>query len=575
MTLVRAFMQNFFENIGAALIDMDGVLYDSMPGHTLAWQRMMSSLGVNCSRDEFYLYEGMTGVATINLLFRREFGRDCDPEEAKRLYAIKSQYFKEMGPRRLMPDADRMLAALGRAGICRVLVTGSGQKSLLDALSRDYPGVFSAHHRVTALDVTHGKPHPEPYLIGARKAGVDPDRCIVIENAPLGVRAGKAAGCFTIAVTTGPIPREAFEKEGADMIFPSMGDFADFIEKNASLFAAHRVMDRVAEADVVKRADHLFLITDSNVDPLVDFSSYPDIRKVVIPAGERNKNIEMACRLWRFLSQQGATRRSVVIALGGGVVCDLAGFVASTFKRGISCINVPTTILAAADAAIGGKTAIDFEGLKNEVGTFSMPADVVILPQLFSSLPREEVLSGFAEVIKMAMITDKSLYDRLLALDDIADFSKNSPVAEAIRFAAEAKQKIVDVDPRENGIRRILNFGHTAGHSFESVAARHGSPISHGLAVAHGIAVALRLSSCFVRLDPQVAIDYEEFLNKHYPELPIKSDSIEEIMSVMMHDKKNRTADRISFVLLHDIGKVSMPMDLSAEDIAPILEELL
>ncbi|MGN0237875.1 MAG: 3-dehydroquinate synthase [Lepagella sp.] len=569
-------MQNFFENIGAALIDMDGVLYDSMPGHTLAWQRMMSSLGVNCSRDEFYLYEGMTGVATINLLFQREFGKDCDPEEAKRLYAIKSQYFKEMGPRRLMPDADRMLAALGRAGICRVLVTGSGQKSLLDALSRDYPGVFSADHRVTARDVTHGKPHPEPYLMGASKAGVDPNRCVVIENAPLGVRAGKAAGCFTIAVTTGPIPREAFEKEGADMIFPSMGDFADFIEHQASLFVADAVMNRVSESDVVTRADRLFLITDSNVNPLVDFSSHPDIRKMVIPAGEASKNIEMACRLWRFLSQEGATRSSVVIALGGGVVCDLAGFVASTFKRGIPCINVPTTILAAADAAIGGKTAIDFEGLKNEIGTFSMPAYVVIMPQLFSSLPHAEVLSGFAEVIKMAMIIDKSLYDRLLKLENIVDFSEDSTMAEAIRFAAEAKQKIVDVDPRENGIRRILNFGHTAGHAFESVAARHVKPISHGMAVAHGIAVALRLSSHFVHLDPQVSRDYEEnFLKRHYPELPISADSIEEILSVMMHDKKNRTADRISFVLLKNVGEVAKPIELSTGDIAPILEELL
>lgn len=217
----------------AALIDMDGVLYDSMPGHTKAWERMVSELGIECTRDEFYLYEGMTGKATINLIYRRAYGRDCTDEEADRLYAIKSKYFRDSGMRPLMAGADRMLAALGRLGMQRVLVTGSAQRSLLEALERDYPGVFPEDKRVTALDVTEGKPAPEPYLKGAAKAGVAPSRCIVVENAPLGVRAGKAAGCFTIAVTTGPIPREEFEKEGADLIFPSMPAFAAWLEEQA------------------------------------------------------------------------------------------------------------------------------------------------------------------------------------------------------------------------------------------------------------------------------------------------------------------------------------------------------
>lgn len=219
-------------NIKAALIDMDGVLYDSMPGHTLAWKRLMDGLGVECSREEFYLYEGMTGAATINLLFRRAFGYECEPERVKELYALKSKYFKEMGPARPMPSADRMLASLGEAGIIRVLVTGSGQLSLLEAVARDYPGVFTEGRRVTAHDVTHGKPDPEPYLKGAALAGADPSECMVVENAPLGVRAGKRAGCFTVAVTTGPVPRDEFVKEGADMIFPSMPAFADYLDSN-------------------------------------------------------------------------------------------------------------------------------------------------------------------------------------------------------------------------------------------------------------------------------------------------------------------------------------------------------
>lgn len=214
-----------------ALIDMDGVLYDSMPGHTLAWQRMMQTLGVKCDRDEFYLYEGMTGPATINLLFKRELGYEVDAERAAELYKIKTRNFIEWGEPPMMPGADRMLAALARLGMKRVLVTGSGQASLFERLQRDYPGVFPDGCRVTGNDVTHGKPAPEPYLKGARLAGFDPAECIVVENAPLGVRAGKAAGCFTIAVTTGPIPREAFEREGADLIFPDMNSFADWLER--------------------------------------------------------------------------------------------------------------------------------------------------------------------------------------------------------------------------------------------------------------------------------------------------------------------------------------------------------
>lgn len=215
--------------IKAALIDMDGVLYDSMKYHTLAWQRMMSEIGVECDRDEFYLYEGMTGAATINLLFQRSFGHDCQPDEIRRLYARKSQLFKEMGKREKMPDVDRMLQQLKDAGVRCVLVTGSGQTSLLDSLDRDFPGIFAPNDRVTALDVKKGKPDPEPYLKGLQLAGVRPEEAIVIENAPLGVRAGKAAGLFTIAITTGPIPKEEFTKEKADIIFPSMKDAANEI----------------------------------------------------------------------------------------------------------------------------------------------------------------------------------------------------------------------------------------------------------------------------------------------------------------------------------------------------------
>lgn len=211
----------------AALIDMDGVLYDSMKYHTVAWHRMMLEYGLDIPRDEFYLYEGMTGAATIELLWQRAFHTTPSVEQVKEMYARKTVLFNELGRKEPMPGADRMLGAFRDAGWKRVLVTGSSQRSLIDMIVNDYPGIFAPDRMVTARDVKHGKPSPEPYLKGAELAGVAPERCVVVENAPLGVRAGKAAGCLTVAVTTGPIPRSEFEREKADLIFPSMPEFAD------------------------------------------------------------------------------------------------------------------------------------------------------------------------------------------------------------------------------------------------------------------------------------------------------------------------------------------------------------
>ena len=212
--------------IKAALIDMDGVLYDSMKGHSAAWFRMAKELGIECTRDEFYAYEGMTGAATINILFNRAYGRDATADECKELYAKKAQYFAEMGEPAKMPGAGDMLCQLKNAGITCVLVTGSGQHSILDRLDRDYPGIFLPENRVTALNVTHGKPDPEPYLKGLEFAGCLANEAIVIENAPLGVKAGHAAGCFTVAVTTGLIPEADMTANGADIIYNSMPQFA-------------------------------------------------------------------------------------------------------------------------------------------------------------------------------------------------------------------------------------------------------------------------------------------------------------------------------------------------------------
>ncbi len=216
----------------AALIDMDGTLYDSMINHTAAWHRMMNELGIAVDRNRFYLFEGMTGRQTINTLFGEFLGREATDEEVEELYRRKTVYFNELPAPKPMPGAAGFLSALRSAGIVRVLVTGSGQRSLIDRLNRDYPGIFAEDMMITSRDVEHGKPDPEPYLRAMERAGVTAAESIVVENAPLGVQAGAAAGAFTIGLTTGPIPAETLRQAGADIVLPSM-------EKLAELFINH------------------------------------------------------------------------------------------------------------------------------------------------------------------------------------------------------------------------------------------------------------------------------------------------------------------------------------------------
>lgn len=214
----------------AALIDMDGTLYDSMGYHTLAWHRMMRDIGIDTDRNRFYLFEGMTGKATVNLLFREFLHRDATDEEVERHYGRKAAYFNEMPEVSPMPGAKQLLDTLIGHGIRCVLVTGSGQRSLIDRLQRDFPGVFSPEMMITSADVEHGKPDPEPYLKAMQRAGVTAEEAFVVENAPLGVRSGASSGAFTIGLTTGPVPVEALACEGADIVLPSMQSLADNVE---------------------------------------------------------------------------------------------------------------------------------------------------------------------------------------------------------------------------------------------------------------------------------------------------------------------------------------------------------
>lgn len=213
----------------AVLFDMDGVLYDSMPNHARAWSEAAARFGLSMSPHEAYLHEGRTGNGTINILTRRTFGRDATADELERIYAEKSHIFNSLPTAPPMPGARQLLEALRDMGRTIVLVTGSAQHSLLERLEHDFPGIFAPERMVTAFDVVHGKPHPEPYLMGLQRAGVEAHNAVVVENAPLGVEAARAAGIFTFAINTGPLPNEVLLQAGASRVVPRKGGFAQIL----------------------------------------------------------------------------------------------------------------------------------------------------------------------------------------------------------------------------------------------------------------------------------------------------------------------------------------------------------
>ena len=217
-------MKHSFERIRlkAVLFDMDGVLFDSMPMHARAWSEAVTRFGLSMTPEEAYEHEGRTGKSTINILTKRFWGRETTDEEVERIYKVKSDLFNSYPEAKRMPGAADLLNQVKRDGFQIVLVTGSGQQSLLNRLNKNFEGIFHKDLMVTSFDVRQGKPSPEPYLMGLRKAGLHPWEAVVVENAPLGVRAGVAANIFTIAVNTGPLPDAKLVSEGANLLFPSM-----------------------------------------------------------------------------------------------------------------------------------------------------------------------------------------------------------------------------------------------------------------------------------------------------------------------------------------------------------------
>lgn len=291
---------------------------------------------------------------------------------------------------------------------------------------------------------------------------------------------------------------------------------------------------------------------------------------ITMKAGDANKNLDSLAYIWKRLCDGGATRKSLLINLGGGVVTDIGAFAGATFKRGIRFINVPTTLLAAVDAAVGGKTGINFNGLKNEIGAFREADAVVISTAFFSTLHREELLSGYAEMLKHGLISDKDCYNRLLAYD-ISASDDNKHLLSLLEESVNVKRRIVEEDPTEKGIRRALNLGHTAGHAFESLALSRKSPVPHGYAVAWGLVVELVLSHMKLGFPSGELHRFAGYVYENYEPIDITCDDYPDLLELMHHDKKNESTE-INFTLLDDVGRIHIDCVASEDEIRAALD---
>jgi len=320
--------------------------------------------------------------------------------------------------------------------------------------------------------------------------------------------------------------------------------------------------------------DGLFLLTDSNTQnyclPLIQsLLEIKAAKTLSIPAGEGNKSVESLSKVWKFLSDNGANRKSLLINLGGGMLTDLGGFAAATFKRGIRFVNIPTTLLGAVDAAVGGKTGINFTGLKNEIGAFAPAIAVLIDSNFFKTLDTNQLLSGYAEMLKHALLNRNSALNNLLCFDfDNVNYEQlNNLLFESVMI----KEQIVEEDPTEQGIRKALNLGHTFGHAFESFALETKRPVLHGYAVAYGLVCELYLSHVQLGFNKNVLMKITNFIDKQYGYFTFNSTDYQRIYELMQHDKKNDTG-AINFTLLKSVGDIQINQTADKKEIETVLD---
>ena len=325
----------------------------------------------------------------------------------------------------------------------------------------------------------------------------------------------------------------------------------------------------------------------------VTFLGTPITGMLVLPAGEEHKNLASVQRIWDWLIEQKATRHSLLINLGGGVICDMGGFAAATYMRGMAFVNIPTTLLAMVDAAQGGKTGIDYGQplVKNGIGVFAEPVATIYEPALLATLPPEQVLSGYAEMIKHAALQSPEALAVLLDYD-LREVS--SPVfGELIKQSVAFKQSIVEQDPYDYGQRQMLNFGHTVGHAIEALLleksklstalpiertlnTQHSTlnPCPHGYCVMYGMVAEAYLSHLLCGLPAETVSTLARFMLENYGAAPVTCNDFDSLLQLMQHDKKNKEQGTVVCTLLRDIGKPVIGQTISPAELREAIEYL-
>ena len=323
--------------------------------------------------------------------------------------------------------------------------------------------------------------------------------------------------------------------------------------------------------------DRLFVLCDETTQrlclPIIHSqSSILNSQLITIPSGDTNKTLDTVSHVWQKLQEGGATRHSLMINLGGGMVTDLGGFAASTFKRGIKYINIPTTLLSMVDASVGGKTGVNFGGLKNEIGVFNNASSVILDTKFLDTLDQENILSGYAEMLKHGLIDSEEHWAELLNSEQQPILNSQFSIlnSQLIARSVAVKQRIVLADPTEHGIRKALNLGHTAGHAFESFALKR-KPVLHGYAVAWGLIVELYLSVMKCGFPQDRLRQTVQFIKTQYGNLAITCKDYPELLELMHHDKKNLGSD-INFTLLGNIGDIRINQTATEEEIKEALD---
>ena len=336
------------------------------------------------------------------------------------------------------------------------------------------------------------------------------------------------------------------------------------ISQKSSNFAAEMVCNDIYSALSLwlKRYEQICVIADEAVT--VDLP-YPTLR---LKIDESAKSLEMVTQIWDFLFAQDMTRRGLLIAVGGGVLTDLAGFAAATYKRGIDYINIPTTLLSMVDASSGGKTGFNYHGLKNSIGAFYPPVETIIWPGWLTSLPATQFLSGFGEMLKTGLITPH-LWAQLIPYD--LDTMPLDPLTPLIGKCVAAKERIVAADPREERLRKTLNFGHTFGHALEEIALGY---MPHGYAVVYGLIAELYLSVTKLGCPREPLQQLTQLMLHYYGRPQCKCSDREQLIALMQHDKKNERAAEINCTLIRSVGEPLINQVITPAEASEALEYL-